>query len=371
MLPVNLSVDSITFTTRACFTFSKGLCSIVYLRSSHHTRLIVVHRLAAMFIKSVKEVCPDNSWWSAFFELLQLTCNVVGLISSMLFLLTVLVHRDLRQNLSLLLAANLSIGGLFFSTSMIAQNIYMLLGCASDHLCAFRGYTILTGAIYIYQSALLQILQRLFLTVFVHRHRLQNKWLFCGLGLIQFSLCFLVLLPILLSNKFVYHPASKICFMAVNDAFAVMYPAGTFYLIPLTCQSFCSYWILRHLSRESQATGDSINAARRIRKERRVLARLALPVILLLGVGVIYMSYAIASAVTNSVWQLPPYGFHLSFLGSISAISSSMVANIFMQKSVKEKIVFVFLQRLSMPRNRSIHPAVAQYPKHTLATVEQ
>lgn len=330
----------------------------------------VVQRLSAMLIKSYQRDCPVNVWWAFFLELLQLTTSGIGIMCSILFLLAVFGQRDLRQNLSLLLAANLSVGGLWFSIAIVAQDVYMLAGCASDDLCALRAYMILAGIAYVFQSALLQTIQRLFLTVFIHNQRLQNKWLFFGLALTQCSFCLLALLPMLFNNELVYQPPSKMCFMAVNDVFAVMYPAATFYLIPLAFQALLSYWVLRHVSRESRARHNSINAARRIRKERRVLARLGLPVILLLSVGLIYMSYFLASLITHSTWQLPPYGIHLSFVASASAVSITMLANILMQKQVKQKIVAVFLRHTPIPRNRSVHPTALQHLTRTLPPVE-
>ena len=332
-----------------------------------HRGLLLIDTI--MFIRSNEQACPINSWWTTLLESLQITSNMVGLTCSMLFLLIVFAYQELRRNLSLLLAVNLSFGGSLFCIPMLAQNIYMLLGCASDSLCEFRGYSIMVGVAYIYQSAFLQTLQRLFLTVFVHNHRLQNKWLFFGLVLAQLMISFLVLLPMLFQKKFVYQPVSKICFMDVSDVFAVMYPTVTFYLILLTGQSICSYWILQYVSRESQATQDPINAARRIRKERRVLVRLALPVILLLCAGVIYLSFFLLSMITHAQWQIPPYGLHLNFLSSASAINFTMVANLLMHNQVKKKIIEIFTERVNVSRNHSVHPTAVQHLQRTLAPV--
>ena len=151
--------------------------------------------------------------------------------------------------------------------------------------------------------------------------------------------------------------------MTLDDLFAIFYPAGLYYFALLIFQSLCSYWIFRHVSRESQATYNSLNTSRRIRKERRVLARLALPVILLLCAGLIYMSYFVVTWITNSVWQIPPYGLHLSFLSSEFAIGLAMFANILLQKQVQEKSLSIVQQRIVIHQDNALHPTVQQYPK--------
>ena len=222
----------------------------------------------------------NTFWWTTPLELIQLTFNVLGLISSVVFIAIVVTRHELRQNLTLLLAANLSVGGLLFCSSFIAQVFYMLFNFVPDRLCSFRGYLYVIGLAYTFQTTTLQTVHRLFVTVFVHRRQLQNHWLFLFLALAQFFISLAGLLPLLLAGHFQYSSDGKMCYIAFNDLFGVLYPSSLFYFGPLIIQILVSCWILRYISRETQAGRAQINVMRRIRKERRVLFRLSVPVIL-------------------------------------------------------------------------------------------
>ncbi|CAF1321834.1 unnamed protein product [Adineta steineri] len=277
-------------------------------------------------------------WWAIPLELLILAFSFIGLISSIVFILVVVIHREFRQNLILLLTINLSIGGLITCVSMISQALYMIMQSEQDRLCPFRSYFYTAGGLYIFQAALLQTLHRLFITVFAHRRYWQNRCLFLSLALAQLLLCLLALLPLLLGNRFPYFPSAKACYIALNDIFGVLYPAICFYFIPLILQSGLSYWILQHVARETRAGRAGMNIHKRINKERRVLARVALPVILLLSVGLIFFVFFFGTILTNTQWEAPPYALHLSFLGSSAATGASMMANLFLYREVKKNI---------------------------------
>jgi hypothetical protein len=286
-------------------------------------------------------------WWATPLESLILAFSFTGFISSIVFILVVVTRHAFRHNLALLLAVNLNIGGLIACASMISQAFHMMKNSEQDGLCSFRSYFFTVGGLYIFQATVLQTLYRLLVTVFVHHRQWQwqNRWLFLFLALMQLSLCLVALLPLLLGDRFPYIPTAKACYIAFNDLFGVLYPAVCFYFLPLILQSLCSFWILQHVSGQTQAGRATINANRRIRKEQRVLARLGLPVILLLSVGLIFFVFFFGTVLTSALWEAPSYAFHLSFLGSSAAIGSSMFANILLYKQVK-KSIWTFLQRL-------------------------
>jgi len=298
-------------------------------------------------------------WWATPLELLLLTFSFIGLISSIVFILVVVTRHELRENLALLLAVNLSIGGIITCVSMISQGVHMMMNSPEDRLCPFRSYFYTVGGLYIFQAAALQTLYRLFVTVFVHRRKWQNRYLFLFLALVQFSVCLLALLPLLVGKRFPYFPTAKACYIALNDIFGVLYPATFFYFIPLILQSICSLWILRHVTRSTQAGRARINANKRIRKEQQVLARLALPVILLLSVGLIFFVFFFGTVLTDAQWQAPPYVLHLSFLGSSAATASSMLTNLLLYKQVK-KIICSFLRYPLMRRGQNGVHVIAQ-----------
>jgi hypothetical protein len=109
--------------------------------------------------------------WAAPIEILLIIFGSIGLISSILFISIVVTRRELRHDLNLILAANLSICGLVSCPSGISGGVYMLRNSGSDNLCPIRDYFWICGTLYIFQAAALQTLHRLFVTVFVHRRR--------------------------------------------------------------------------------------------------------------------------------------------------------------------------------------------------------
>ncbi len=95
-------------------------------------------------------------------------------------------------------------------------------------------------------------------------------------------------------------------------------------------------WILRYVSHETQAARAYSNVQRRVRKEQRVLARLAFPVITLLILGLFYLVFVIGTAFSSDSWKPPPYAYHLSFVGPSAAVALIMVSNILFNKQVRE-----------------------------------
>ncbi|CAF1456706.1 unnamed protein product [Adineta steineri] len=227
-----------------------------------------------------------NLWWSIPLELLLLTFSFIGLISSLIFILIVITRYEFRQNLALLLAMNLSFGGLITCISMISQGIYMMMNSPEDRLCPYRSYFFTVGGLYIFEAAALQTLHRLIVIIFVHRRHWQNRCLFFFLALIQLILCLLGLLPLLLTNRFPYYPSANACYIALNDIFGVLYPA---------CWTY-------------------------------------------------FFVFFFATILSNDQWQAPSYALHLSFMGSSAATGSSMLANLILTKPVK-KILLSFLPK--------------------------
>ncbi|UJR17244.1 hypothetical protein I4U23_004139 [Adineta vaga] len=208
----------------------------------------------------------------------------------------------------------------------------MLTNSVPDRFCPFRGYLYVTGLVYTFQATTLQTLHRLFVTVFVHHRQLQNRWLFLFLALIQFLVSLAALLPLLFRGHFPYLHDGKVCYIAFNDLFGILYPSSIFYFFPLIVQLLLSCWILRHISHEAQAGRAHINVMRRVRKERRVLIRLAIPVTLILGVGLIYFVFVFGTLVTSSSWKAPPYALHLSLMGISAATGAGMLTNAIINK---------------------------------------
>jgi hypothetical protein len=241
----------------------------------------------------------DVFWWTIPLTLLQLTFNMIGLMSSIVFISIVVTRHELWQNLTLLLAVNLSIGGLIFCFPMIVQNFYMLTNSEPDRFCPLRGYLYVTGLVYTFQATTLQTVHRLCVTVFVHYRQLQNRWLFLFIALVQFSISVGALLPLLFSGHFSYLPDGKVCYIAFNDLLDILYPSFCFYFGPLIVQLLLSWRILRHISQKTRAGRAQINVNKRVRKKRRVLVRLSLPVIFILGVGLIYFVFVLATLITN------------------------------------------------------------------------
>ncbi|UJR34781.1 hypothetical protein I4U23_027560 [Adineta vaga] len=302
----------------------------------------------------------NGSWWTMPLELLQLTFNGVGLFSSIIFISIVASQHELRQNLALLLAANLSMGGLVFCGPFMIQVSYMLINSVPDRFCSFRGYLYVTGLVYTFQATTLQTVHRLFVTVFVHHRQLQNRWLFLFLALIQFLVSLTALLPLLLGGHFAYLHDGKVCYIAFNDLFGILYPSSIFYFFPLIVQLLLSCWILRHISHEAQAGRAHINVMRRVRKERRVLIRLAIPVTLILGVGLIYFVFVFGTLVTSSSWKAPPYALHLSLMGISAATGAGMLTNAIINKKVWKIICSIFHCSINCRGQNTVHIIVQQ-----------
>lgn len=174
-------------------------------------------------------------WWSTCLEITLLIISFIGMI---------IKRHEFRQNLALLLEVYLNIVGCLTSLSLFSKAIYMLLN-------SVRAYLLKLGGLYIFQAALLQYIYRLFVNVFLSSSTF---------AFVQFLICSLSLLPLLVNNQFPYYSDAQTCYIAFNDIISVLYPS-------------ISLWILRYISRRTQETRACLSVIRRLHKERRVLLR--------------------------------------------------------------------------------------------------
>ncbi|CAF0744005.1 unnamed protein product [Adineta steineri] len=202
---------------------------------------------------------------------------------------------------------------------------------------------------------MLQTIHRLFVTVLAHRRYLRKRWLYFFIALIQFIIPMMMLLPALFEGHFAYIPDGKMCYIAFNDLFGVLYPSVCFYFGPLIIQLLLSYWILQYVSRETQAGRAQINVRRRVEKERRILIRLFIPVLLIIGVGLIYFVFVFGTWISSSSWQIPPYALHLSLLGISAAIGIGMLINIIIHKKIRKIISSTLCRLLMIHRQNTVH----------------
>ncbi|CAF0810939.1 unnamed protein product [Adineta steineri] len=148
-----------------------------------------------------------------------------------------------------------------------------------------------------------------------------------------------MLLPALFEGHFPYIPDGKMCYIAFNDLFGVLYPS----------------WILQYVSRETQAGRAQINVRRRVEKERRILIRLFIPVLLIIGAGLIYFVSVFGTWISSSSWQIPPYALHLSLLGISVAIGLGMLINIIIHKKIRKIISSTLCRLLMIHRQNTVH----------------
>ena len=153
------------------------------------------------------------------------------------------------------------------------------------YLCPIRSYFLFTGFSLLYTSYCLQAYYRLRQVIF-YKKRSHYRTFVC-LILIQWIFSFLLVLPMLLSQSFVYVPTDHFCPIPFSKPFSVAYIAISVYGVFLTIFGGIYLWIYMYAHRTTSIT---IRRRRTIDRQVTILKRMIYSTFSLSFLGIVYLT---------------------------------------------------------------------------------
>jgi len=217
--------------------------------------------------------------------------------------------RNSPNRVALILAANVYLAILISCILLLAQyirafqgHIYSLISLNDGIYCQLRAYFLEVSISGVYYSNSLQAIFRLCRVVFYTRKSLQSFRLYQILIIIQWMICFLIMIPALLFGHFKYLVNDYYCQIEYTDLRSMTSNGTLIYGIPVYTTVGCYLYTLRKTRRENHGLMHTMTQIQRIsaRRDLIVLSRICI----LLG---LLLSVFIPSLITLFIYNLTGY----------------------------------------------------------------
>ena len=270
-----------------------------------------------------------------FLDLLAILSLFIGICTTFLILFVIIRkfnHQHIVANLLLtntcVCTLELCFSHLIIYGFIIANDLAPTTPLTSLYdqqiLCPIRSYFLFTGFSLLYTSYCLQAFYRLRQVVFYKK--CYGYKVFAYLCFIQWIFSFLLVLPMLLTQSFVYLPKEFFCPIPFTKPLSVTYIAVTIYGFFITIFATTYLWIYIYASRTTMIT---VKRRRIIDRQITMLKRMALPTFALIFLGVVYLTLFIQSIANQYRTHFLTYrlsylfiAIGMSFIHSITIIQS-------------------------------------------------
>ncbi len=290
------------------------------------------------------------SQFTALFILLDLIAIfslLIGIFTASLILFIIgYKFNHHHQTISNLLLANtcictleLCFSDLIIYTFIIINDSTSMISLTSlydqQYLCPIRSYFLFTGFSLLYTSYCLQAYYRLCQVVF-YKGNYSYK-IFVYLCLIQWIFSFILVLPMLLTDSFVYLPTEFFCPIPFTKPLSVTYIAVSVYGVFITIFATIYLWIYVYASRTTMIT---VQRRRIIDRQLRMLKRMILPTFSLIFLGIVYLTLFF-QAIANQ-YQTHFLTYRLSYLFIAIGMSFIHIITILHTPPIKTAVLELF-----------------------------
>ena len=287
-----------------------------------------------------------------FLDFLGILAILIGISISSLILYIIARQLPRYNPIGNLLLGNTCICTLELCLSNLIIYIYILISDVKSptpvttlydqqNLCPFRSYLLFTGFSLLYTSYCLQAYYRLRQVIY-YKTPCNYKG-FVYLCVIQWIFSFLLVLPMLLTDAFVYLPTENFCPIPFSKPLSVAYIAVGVYGIFLMVFVTIYLWIYRYAT---QTTSITIRRRRTIDRQFTMLKRMILPTFSLLFLGIVYLTMFF-QAIANQ-YRTHFLTYRLSYLFIAIGIGLMHIITISLTPPVRKAAVELFscLQKL-------------------------
>jgi hypothetical protein len=289
-------------------------------------------------------------------DLIAILCLITGILVSCLILCIIVPKLTHNSAISHLLLANTCVCTLEMCVSFLAIYGYILkndttvssniivmntsitsMAYGQDYLCPVRSYFLFTGFSLLYTSYCLQAYYRLRQVIF-YRKRISYK-AFVYIILIQWLFSFIIILPMYLTNSFVYIPTEFFCPIPFTLPWAVAYIAVIVYGVFLIIFMTIYLWIYLYASRTTVIT---MQRRRTINRQFIMLKRIIIPTFSLMFLGIVYLTLFFQTLLNH--YQTNFLTYRLSYLFIAIGMSFIHLITIHLTPLIENTVIGYFRQ---------------------------
>jgi hypothetical protein len=291
-------------------------------------------------------------------DFIAILCLVIGTAISLLILFITAQKFKQLHTIAYLLLGNsclctlelclsyLVIYGFILSNDIKSVfNIDVIIPITSDqkYLCPMRSYFLFSGFSLLYTSYCLQAYYRLRQVIF-YKHRCSYRK-FVLMIFIQWFFSFLLVLPMYLTNAFVYIPTEFFCPIPFTRPLSVAYIAVTVYGVFLIIFITIYLWIYMYVSRTTSIT---IQRRRIIDRQFIMLKRIILPTFTLMFLGIVYL-FLFFQTIANH-YRTHYLTYRLSYLFIAVGMSFIHLITVYSTPPIKTSVLALIKQPLVLFR---------------------
>ncbi|CAF0963939.1 unnamed protein product [Adineta steineri] len=258
------------------------------------------------------------------------------------FILYHLIKRKHSANrVALLLIGNMYLTLLIFCillleqyTRVIQGHLYLLISLNDGIYCQFRAYFVLVSICTIFYSNTLQAIYRLCRVVFHTRQSLQSFRLYQILILIQWIICFLMIIPTFVLGDFKYLVDDYHCQIEYQSMRSTLLNGTLAYMIPMNTTIGCYMYTVRKMRQGNNSLIHTMTHIQQVtaRRDLIVLFRICI----LLG---LLMAFFIPSTIILSIYNftgyLPWWSSQIQWLVFITSIMCVTIVLAFISPHIR------------------------------------
>ncbi|CAF0786488.1 unnamed protein product [Adineta ricciae] len=251
--------------------------------------------------------------WFIPIDIISIIGTSITILLGIIFLLLIIFNKTSRT-IPMILIANTSLSAIAWGSSMLSIAIFTLQNDLQrietyDIFCIIRpffGYG-LCGTFHF--SLTLQSLYRYMIVVHPKRLFYQSIRFQLFLMILTWISGFVIPIESIARNELVYNIENQICQIPLRFSFSIIYMANCIYLIPIAITIFIYYKLVRYVKSINTHT-TSINVIIRARRQLKMVTRIITIILILLFLGIPYLSFILMSFFTIPF----KYHFRIAFV---------------------------------------------------------
>ena len=290
-----------------------------------------------------------------------LTCSLIGLIVSMIFLATIVkFHRQCFSAVNII-AANIQVAisvssfiNLFSIANVLKGDLFNLF--QSDPLCIWRSFFVYTGIANIYYSFVTQSFYGYMRVIYPAKPRFSSVRLIFAMIITQWVLIHGLMLFLPLGNFIQFELNSQMCFVPLSNYPIIWLMAIFIYMPPFNLISYVYMrlaWFIKS-SRTQSSIANTINARRELQLVKRMIIILSIFAVS----AAPYSIYAVLAFAKENL--LPIDHYRIITLFNAMALAVASITILLQSSDVRQTIVAYIMRR----DTRRVRPSLLTIP-HT------
>jgi hypothetical protein len=288
----------------------------------------------------------ENPSWYFIIDGVIMASSLIGLMNSLIFLVTVIAFRRQCYSAVNVIASNIQVA--IFVSSFI--NLFSIVSALKgdlfhsiqfDSWCVWRSYFMYGGIANIYYSFVIQSFYGFLRVMYPAKARYSSVRLLCVMILVEWILTHGLMLFLPLGNFIHFEINSGMCFVPLSD-YRIIWLMTIFIYMPPFNLIACVYLRLALFVKRSRTRSFVVNTVN-ARRELELIKRMVLVLSIFSVSAIPYSIYAILAFAKESI--LPIYQYRIIVLFNAMALAVASITILLQTSTVRQTIVSRIISR--------------------------